>query len=226
MPLLDLLPVNKHKRANNNNSPNPINDTLRAALNDQLAHQRQRDSQAQADGHDERTRQHHRISPAYIAEETGDAIDEQDRPNAPRGGQLEGFDIRDGEDGEHGKEEHGVNETHEAEEEGHVKGFPFRGRGTGRTFQGDGVDSVDEGGEGGHGVAEGELGGGFVGEGLSETAVAFGVWVRLGRGGGHVDLRNQKDSDQTCNYTDEFAPRELLGSGNGANKERPDAGGG
>ena len=58
-------------------------------------------------------------------------------------------------DREEGKEEKGVAEADEAEEEGHVK---LEGRGTdGAAFEGDGVGAVDDGGEEGEGVAEEEL---------------------------------------------------------------------
>ncbi len=217
--LLDLLPIHKNERANNDHRTDPINDALRPALHDQLPHQRERDRQAQPHGHDERTRQDHGVGPADIAEQAGEAVDEEDGPDASRGWQLEGFDLEDGEDREEGEEEDGIDEADEAEEEGHVEGFALSSGGVGRSFQRDSVDAVDNGGESGHGVAKGEFGGRFVWEGLTEAAVALGIFRVVGRWGwirGDVDLGYQEDSDEACKHAEEFAPGKFLGAGESA----------
>ncbi|KAL9631043.1 MAG: hypothetical protein Q9164_006104, partial [Protoblastenia rupestris] len=63
-----------------------------------------RDRQAQPNRHDQRTRQDHCVGPAYIAEEAGEAVDEEDSPDASGGWELESFKLQGGEDGEEGKE--------------------------------------------------------------------------------------------------------------------------
>lgn len=225
MHLLDLFPVHEHKGANHDDGPDPVEDAFGSALDDQLAHQGQGNGQAQADGHDERAGQDHGVGPADIAEETGEAVDKEDGPDPSAGRELEGLDAQDRQDGEQGEQEDGVDEADQAEEKRHVQRLALFGCRIGRPFQSDGIDTVDECGECGHGVAEGQLGWGFVREGVTE-ALAFAIWLRVGCWAGRagdVDPRYEEDAHKTCDHTDKFAPCELLDPSDRAYEESPDA---
>ena len=132
-------------------------------------------------------------------------------------------------DREEGKEEKGVAEADEAEEEGHVK---LEGRSTdGTAFEGDGVGAVDDGGEEGEGVAEEELRGGFGGEGVRDGGVvsAGGGGICVGGGlllGGEVSAGDEEDADEGGEDAQEFADGEFLCPRAGADEEGPDGGGG
>ena len=132
-------------------------------------------------------------------------------------------------DREEGKEEKGVAEADEAEEEGHAK---LEGRGVdGAAFEGDGVGAVDDGREEGQGVAEEELRGGFGGEGVRDGGVVSagggGICVRGGLPrGGKVSMGDEEDADEGGENAHEFADGEFLCPRAGADEEGPDGGGG
>ena len=130
-------------------------------------------------------------------------------------------------DREEWEEENGVAEADEAEEEGHVK---LEGCGTdGAAFEGDGVGTVDDGGEKGEGVAEEELGGGFGGEGVRNGGVvsAGAEVIRPGGGlprSGKVGVGDEEDANEGGEDAEEFAEGEFLCSRASADEEGPDGG--
>ena len=173
--------VDKYKRKHNDASANPVHNARVLGINDHLADERQRNRQAETNGHEQRGSKEHAVGPAVIGYQRADRVDDDDGQHFSGRRDLKRFDPRHVEQKEGWPEQEDVEEPDEAKEEGHVDpalvAHPL--------LHVYGVKAVCEGAEQSERIADGYFGAGLEGE-RSAAFVVF-VWASHVYGGDDGD---------------------------------------